>query len=421
MMEDVTDHRISRFTAEFVHPTVELAFREATHLARVRETRIAIIIAALFYLAFAITDYLAVGMGEQYQLIFITRLSICGLGIAIALSAGRFWRALMDGVTPTLVEGLALIGFLSITLLRPYESGWHGMSLMVMLLGVYVFIPNRFLPAMLVAVLSTLAFIWLLVEHFQPPANYVLTLSLLLVALNLFGILTTHRISCLMREEYRDATILRRANERLSHEIEARQRLESELRELAHQDHLTGISNRRHFFDLADQAFAKARATGAPLSLLIVDIDYFKQINDTYGHMHGDEVLKVLVKVCRSALGEVDMLARLGGEEFVMLLPGADLAAASERAERLRAETQRAPVRLHEATLHFTISLGVAQWREEESLLFLMRRADEALYLAKFNGRNRIETADERVRWGALEPGKPRDQNTPPESSAGRP
>lgn len=420
-MEDVTDHRISRLTAEFVHPTVELAFREATHLARVRETRIAIIIAALFYLAFAITDYLAVGMGEQYRLIFITRLSICGLGIAIALSAGRFWRPLMDGVTPTLVEGLALIGFLSITLLRPYESGWHGMSLMVMLLGVYVFIPNRFLPAMLVAVLSTLAFIWLLVEHFQPPANYVLTLSLLLVAVNLFGILTAHRISRLMREEYRDAVVLRRANEKLSHEIESRQRLEAELRDLAHRDHLTGISNRRHFFDLADQAFAKAKASGAPLSLLIADIDYFKQINDTYGHMHGDEVLKVLVRVCREALGEVDMLARLGGEEFVMLLPDADLATARARADRLRVEAQRAPVRLHEATLHFTVSLGVAQWQPDESLLFLMRRADEALYLAKYNGRNRVEMADQDVRWGALEPGKPRDQNTPSESSPGSP
>lgn len=420
-MEDVTDYRISRLTAEFAHPTVELEFREASHLARVRETRIAITIAALFYLAFAITDFLAVGMGQQYELIFITRLTICVAGIAIAWSAGHFWRALMDGITPTLVESLALAGFLSITLLRPYESGWHGMSLMVMLLGIYVFIPNRFLPAAAVAVFSTLAFIWLLVEHFQPPGSQILTLSLLLVALNLFGILTAHRISRLMREEYREASILRHANERLSHEIEMRQRLETELRDLAHQDHLTGISNRRHFFDLADQAFAKARATGAPLSLLIVDIDYFKQINDTYGHMHGDEVLKVLVRVCRSALGEVDMLARLGGEEFVMLLPGADLVAASERAERLRVEVQRAAVRLHEATLHFTISLGVAQWQPDESLLFLMRRADEALYLAKYNGRNRIETADERVRWGALEPGKPRDQNKLSDSSSGLP
>ena len=405
MVEGGEDFRISRLGAEFIHPATELAFREATHLSRVRETRIAITIAALFYLAFAITDYLAVGKGKQYELIFITRLSICAAGIAIAWSAGRFWRALMDGVTPTMVESLALAGFLSITLLRPYESGWHGMSLMVMLLGLYVFIPNRFLLATLVAVTSTLVFVWLLVQHFQPPANYILTLSLLLAAINMFGILTAHRISRLKREEYRDATTLRLANTRLSREIETRQRLEAELRELALRDHLTGISNRRHFFDLADQAFARARETGEPLALLIVDIDYFKQINDTYGHVHGDEVLKVLVQVCRAALGDVEMLARLGGEEFVMLLPNTDLNAATTRAERLRAEVQRTPVRFHETSLYFTISLGVAQWQPEESLLILMRRADEALYAAKYNGRNRIETASPHVRWGALEPG----------------
>ena len=405
MVEGGEDFRISRLGAEFIHPATELAFREATHLSRVRETRIAITIAALFYLAFAITDYLAVGKGKQYELIFITRLSICAAGIAIAWSAGRFWRALMDGVTPTMVESLALAGFLSITLLRPYESGWHGMSLMVMLLGLYVFIPNRFLLATLVAVTSTLVFVWLLVQHFQPPANYILTLSLLLAAINMFGILTAHRISRLKREEYRDATTLRLANTRLSREIETRQRLEAELRELALRDHLTGISNRRHFFDLADQAFARARESGEPLALLIVDIDYFKQINDTYGHVHGDEVLKVLVQVCRAALGDVEMLARLGGEEFVMLLPNTDLNAATTRAERLRAEVQRTPVRFHETSLYFTISLGVAQWQPEESLLILMRRADEALYAAKYNGRNRIETASPHVRWGALEPG----------------
>lgn len=413
MVEGGEDFRISRLGAEFIHPATELAFREATHLSRVRETRIAITIAALFYLAFAITDYLAVGKGKQYELIFITRLSICAAGIAIAWSAGRFWRALMDGVTPTMVESLALAGFLSITLLRPYESGWHGMSLMVMLLGVYVFIPNRFPHATAVALCSTLAFIWLLVEHFQPPANYVLTLSLLLVAINLFGILTAHRMSRLMREEYRDASVLRLANDRLSREIEARQRLEGELRELAQRDHLTGISNRRHFFDLADEACRKAAATGAPLSLLIVDVDYFKQINDTYGHMHGDEVLKTLAAVCRKVLGGVDMLARLGGEEFVLLLPDADLAAATAVAERLRAEIQRTPVRLHEATLYFTVSLGVAQWQTDEPVPVLMRRADEALYAAKYSGRNRTEAAAGQARWGALEAAGQREQNGP--------
>jgi diguanylate cyclase (GGDEF)-like protein len=403
--------RISRLTAEFMQPSVELAFREATHPARVRETRIAITVAALFYLAFALTDYLAVGMGEQYRLIFITRLSICAAGIVIALSARRYWRALMDGVTPTLVECLALAGFLSITLLRPYESGWHGMSLMVMLLGVYVFIPNRFMPATAVALVSTGAFIWLLNEHFRLPVNHVLTLSLLLAALNLFGILTAHRVSRLTREEYRDAERLRRANERLSREIEARRGLENELRVLAQEDHLTGIPNRRHFFAVAEKALDKARQTGAAVSLLMVDVDYFKQINDTYGRMHGDEVLKALASVCRDTAEEEDIPARLGGEEFVVFLPDADLAAAAARAERLRARVQRAPVRLREATLHFTVSLGVAQWRPEESLLALMGRADEALYTAKYNGRNRIETAGVEARAGALERGEAGRQN----------
>jgi diguanylate cyclase (GGDEF)-like protein len=185
----------------------------------------------------------------------------------------------------------------------------------------------------------------------------------------------------------------------------------SELRELAQRDHLTGISNRRHFFDLADEACRKAAATGAPLSLLIVDVDYFKQINDTYGHMHGDEVLKTLATVCRKALGDVDMLARLGGEEFVLLLPDADLAAATAVAERLRADIQRTPVRLHDATLYFTVSLGVAQWQTDEPVPVLMRRADEALYAAKYSGRNRTEAAAGQARWGALEPARQREQN----------
>lgn len=418
-MVDASDYHISRLTAEFSHPRAEAEFREATYPARVRETRIAIAIAVVFYLAFAITDYLAVGMGEEYRLIFLTRLSLCAAGIAIAWSAGHFWRALMEGITPTLVVSLALAGFLSITLLRPYEAGWHGMSLMAMLLGVYVFIPNRFLPATVVAVGATAAFFWLLTQHFQPPDNYVLTLFLLLMALNLFGIHTAHRISRLLRESYRDATLLRRANESLAREIEARGRLEPEPGENARRDALTGISNRCHFYDMADQAFAQARAKGAPLSLLIADIDYFRQIGDTYGHPHGDEVIEALATACRATLGDVDMLARLGGEEFVMLLPGADLAAASAVAERLRLEVRRTPVRRREGTLHFTISLGVAQWQPGESLPALMRRADEALYAARHPGGDRMAAANGQVGPGTLEPGRPGDENTSRNSTGG--
>jgi diguanylate cyclase len=415
------DYRISRITAEFLQSPVELAFREATYPARVRETRIAISIAALFYLAFAVTDYLAVGRGDQYTLIFVTRLGVCAVGMLVAFSAGRFWRALMDGVTPTLVEGMALAGFLSITLLRPYEAGWHGMSLMVMLLGVYVFIPNRFLPAAALALLSTAAFVWLLNEHFQPPENQLLTLFLLLLALNLFGMLSAHRISRLTREEYRDAEILRQANERLSLEIDARQRLEGELRALADEDPLTGIANRRHFTDAAEQGFAAARANGTPLSLLVLDIDYFKQINDTYGHLGGEEVLKALVAACRETLGGVERLARLGGAEFVLLLPGSDIAAAGALAGRLGAATRQTPVRLPTGSVHFTVSIGIAQWLPDESLTVFMRRADEALQRARFNGRDRAELAAGEIRPGPLERGPRGGENADSAHPAERP
>lgn len=239
------------------------------------------------------------------------------------------------------------------------------------------------------------------------------------MALNLFGIHTAHRISRLLRESYRDATLLRRANESLAREVEARGRLEPEPGENARRDALTGISNRCHFYDMADQAFAQARAKGAPLSLLIADIDYFRQIGDTYGHPHGDEVIKALATACRATLGDVDMLARLGGEEFVMLLPGADLAAASAVAERLRLEVRRTPVRRREGTLHFTISLGVAQWQPGESLPALMRRADEALYAARHPGGDRMAAANGQVGPGTLEPGRPGDENTSRNSTGG--
>jgi hypothetical protein len=122
-MAEPTDYRISRFTAEFADMQVELAFRQATHADKVRETRLAIVIAALFYLAFATFDYLNLGASEAYRSIFVTRLSVAALAILFALTARRFWRALMDGVTPTLVVGAALVGFLSMTLLRPHDLG----------------------------------------------------------------------------------------------------------------------------------------------------------------------------------------------------------------------------------------------------------------------------------------------------------
>ena len=405
-MPNQADYRISRFMAEFADVRVESAFRQATHPDRVRETRVAISIGALFYLVFACFDFLILGFGEAYRLIFVTRFTVAALGILVALTAQRFWRPLMDGVTPTLVVGVALTGFLSMTLLRQYDLGTQSMSFMVMLIGAYVFIPNRFLFATLLGTLASLAFLWLIDQHFQPTARQLAGTGSLLLVVNMFGVLTAYRVSRLTREQYRDIEILREANMHLAAEIEQRQRREGELRVLLERDELTGIANRRHFLTHGERVLSSARLSGEPVCLLLLDIDFFKQLNNTYGHNHGDAVLLALVAACQRKLRDTDLLARLGGDEFAILSPKTALAAALNAGEQLRGEIQRAPVRLADVTLHFTVSIGVAESCPGESIESLLQRAGAARQQAKLNGRNRVAQAP-----STLEPSRLAGQN----------
>ncbi|AFG36549.1 sensor domain-containing diguanylate cyclase [Spirochaeta africana] len=166
-----------------------------------------------------------------------------------------------------------------------------------------------------------------------------------------------------------------------------------QLKRLARTDQLTGILNRYWFHELSDREIEAARRYGHPLSLIIFDVDHFKQVNDTYGHNVGDEVLKQLVGVVQGEIRASDVLARWGGEEFVVLLPHADAAAAGQAAEKLRAAVESADVG---ADGGVTISLGVAELGSEESLDAMIGRADRALYRAKQSGRNRSCLADSR-------------------------
>lgn len=390
--QNLERYELSPLTGEFRDAATEVAFREYIRPHWVRDTRRAFTMAALFYLAFAITDYLMLGAGDQYEIVLITRVMVTWCGLLIAFTADRYWHLLVDGITPTLVVGLAMAGFLSITLLRPFDAGWHGMSMMVMLLGTYAFIPNRFLPILAVALISTLAFLVLMVDHFELSFRQVLVMCLLFLGMNMFGAFSAYRISRLTRENFRDAQTLRHANKRLTEEVSARKRLEKDLIAQVHHDELTGVTNRRRFHELARQRMRQAEESGAALSLLMLDVDYFKQINDTYGHLRGDEVLKALARVCQAHMGEEEVLARVGGEEFALLLPGIDAEAAGRLAEQIRLSVWQSPVSLVDTAIHITVSIGVAQWHVGESLAELLGSADQALQAAKYQGRNRVET-----------------------------
>jgi diguanylate cyclase (GGDEF)-like protein len=169
--------------------------------------------------------------------------------------------------------------------------------------------------------------------------------------------------------------------------------LHAELRALAVTDPMTGTYNRRGFFDTAQNYFEQQNAGSNPFcSILVLDIDFFKRINDTYGHHIGDVVIRSVAQECRRVLREFDLLGRYGGEEFIALLPGTDQQGALVVAERLRNHIARMAIQTGRGADSVTVSIGISTTPPGEiSLEELLRRADEALFRAKGLGRNRYE------------------------------
>lgn len=165
---------------------------------------------------------------------------------------------------------------------------------------------------------------------------------------------------------------------------------ELEYQHLAQQDSLTGIANRRYFNEEALLAVRKATASGEPLTLAMLDLDHFKQVNDVYGHPVGDEVLAEVVRRSLLCLRRSDLMGRWGGEEFIILLPNSDLEQAYMIADRLRCAIDNAVFQTSRSALNITISCGVAQYLPGDDLDSLIHRADRALYQAKWAGRNRV-------------------------------
>jgi len=172
----------------------------------------------------------------------------------------------------------------------------------------------------------------------------------------------------------------------------------------ANHDFLTGAWTRRAFFEFAERELLRAKRMKRSLSLLMFDVDYFKRINDTYGHATGDNVLIDIVERAQLEIRNIDYISRMGGEEFSILLPEADANAAFAIAERLRSRLSAGSsivitpgLDATEKTVPYTVSIGVATHQSDESIVALMHRADIALYSAKAAGRNVVITADEPI------------------------
>jgi diguanylate cyclase (GGDEF)-like protein len=241
----------------------------------------------------------------------------------------------------------------------------------VVLLGLWLPQPSQtYLLAVVSSVLTILGF------YFSPEGG-ILWVVLTNRGLALFAIWASAFLVVVTKRSKRDFVELREGQELLKFQ--------------AATDPLTGARNRRSFLEQGEKELRRARRHKRPLSVLMMDVDHFKRINDTYGHAVGDKVLTCLVSECRGVLREADILGRLGGEEFAVVLTEDNPAAARDVAERLRRTLEDLEIETSGGTLEFTVSIGVSGCQTDtESLDEALKRADKALYAAKTGGRNRV-------------------------------
>ena len=178
-------------------------------------------------------------------------------------------------------------------------------------------------------------------------------------------------------------------------DITAHKELQAKLEHMANSDALTGVGNRRFFVDAGKREYFRAIRYRQPLALLMLDVDYFKHINDNYGHDIGDIVLCEMAKICTKTLRSHDIIARIGGEEFAAILPASNIEGAAAFAERLRHIIETNAIDTEEGPISYTVSVGVTVLLDEdEGIEGMLRRADKGLYLAKEGGRNRVVVVD---------------------------
>jgi diguanylate cyclase (GGDEF)-like protein len=378
---------IDRVSGELRDPVAELRYRAEYLHAHATALRTIAVCIAVGFSCFTVLDLGSLGVGMAWAALLALRVAVAALVVAVAVRVVTRTDSFVDGSGLHLLTA-AQLGVFAVTLTasaaRPGDAVTNALSTTVVMLGALVVVPGRFRTQVALAVALVGGFVAVSVTRFEDPPLPLGPLVMNLAAAVALGSVLLSIHNRRQREQWCATRRERAAREALDAELVVAAELRAELQRLARQDPLTQTANRRELLRVATDALEDLE-DGHPLSLVLLDVDRFKSVNDRFGHATGDAALVELVALVAGALRTDDLLARLGGEEFAVLLPGLDATAARRTAERIRSVVGER-LRVGDPAEPLTVSVGVAAARDGDTVDDLLARADAAMYAAKRSG-----------------------------------
>lgn len=383
-------YAVSAWTGEFVDKEIETAYREHVGPGMARHLRTAVLVWATLLVLFGVLDYQALGLSDGFLHLMVGRLTTAAALLVLAWRLSSDARLATDSYAVTAVAIFGFTLFFFIHFVRPEITIWNIGVTLIILVSLYIFIPIRVKMANLVVAFGIVGTLYTLyIRGSAAPALLGLLFIMMLPAV--VGYVAALRLQIVQREQFGLLRDVVEVNHSLEGEIRRREALEVELQRQATTDPLTGLFNRRQYELLFERERERARRLGSRMSLCVLDLDHFKQVNDKYGHDLGDQVLKHIAALFTQKLRQSDIVGRFGGEEFIMLLPDTDVAQAEIVVNRMREHLLATPLVTPEVTILLSATFGVTEvTAEDQAIQDVIRRADKALYDGKQAGRNRV-------------------------------
>ncbi len=384
----------NRFSLRFANPGLETAFKHDYFHQSLRQIRVSLLGGGLLYAAFGLLDTSIVPKSTEITWIIRYAVVCPVIALVFALSFAHYFERHMEKalVIAGAVASFGIVAMISVAI--PPGSYLYYAGLLLAATYIYTVMRLGFVPASLVNWSTVALYEAVALSTGTTPQAILLNNSFFLVSINIVGMFACYYMEHYARADYLKRRLIRRQTVHLQAALASVEKARRKAEEQSRRDALTSLFNRRHFQDMLAVELKRTQRSPSPTSLILIDIDRFKRINDTYGHTTGDQVLRQVAGCVGHGLRRPDTACRYGGEEFTILLPSSDMHSARKVAERLRTNIETITTTESGEPLSITVSLGVAtipageRWDPDT----LINRADQALYAAKKDGRNRVAT-----------------------------